>query len=256
MSQLKIFSLGQVGFLFEFKNTKWIIDPYLSDYVEKLYGKSLCRQTKIPLKPEEIFDIDFILITHEHEDHCDPLTLKALAGNNKDCTVYCPLQCNKIVAQFFGEKLTNLKVGEESGNGDVIIKGLPAAHTSLEMQNGFSRWMGYEFILDTLHIYHAGDTIPFEELSDYLHNEIDLAFLPINERNFFRDKAGIVGNMTCREAIQWADQLNVRSWVPTHWDMFSGNDALEKELEIAAQHLNIQKYRWVYPGEEIIIRVE
>ena len=53
----------------------------------------------------------------------------------------------------------------------------------------------------------AGDTSVYEELLSCLKSvaPIDVAFLPVNEGTF-RDRRGIVGNMSVREAFELADE--------------------------------------------------
>lgn len=252
---LSIKALGQVGFLMEFNGVKLMIDPYLSDYVATLYGKELTRQVQIVERPEMISDLDAILITHEHEDHCDPMTLESILANNNDCTMYCPKECNDLI-KISDDRKKNLQVGEIAVCGDFTIKGLPASHTSLEITNNYSRWMGYELKIGNFIMYHAGDTIPFGELKSYLNSIVDLAFLPINERNYFRDRDGIIGNMTCREAILWVEELNIKKWIPTHWDMFKPNNALKEELQLISESYGINKHLWLEAGDSIEIAIE
>ena len=49
--------------------------------LEELDAPDLIRQIKIPYSPEELTNIDWVLITHDHIDHCDPfcrLNLRSL----------------------------------------------------------------------------------------------------------------------------------------------------------------------------------
>ena len=61
---------------------------------------------------------------------------------------------------------------------------------------------------------------------------IDVAFIPVNERNFYREKRGIIGNMSVREAFQMAADIGVKTLVPTHWDMFAPNSVYKEELDL------------------------
>ncbi len=71
-----------------------------------------------------------------------------------------------------------------------------------------------------------------EKIDQSLDGEdIDLALLPVNERNVFRDRQCIVGNMTLREAFQMATDLGVKTLVPTHWDLFAPNGVDRREIE-------------------------
>ena len=55
------------------------VDPYLSDYVERVEGPELRRLIPAPFAPDTVRDADWVLITHAHIDHCDPLTAVPIA---------------------------------------------------------------------------------------------------------------------------------------------------------------------------------
>lgn len=71
---MKITWLGQAGFLFETKETKILIDPYLSESCLTLSPECYRRMPT----DESFFDIipDVIVLTHDHLDHTDPDTLR------------------------------------------------------------------------------------------------------------------------------------------------------------------------------------
>ena len=71
-------ALGQTGYYFELGDLNILIDPYLSDYVQKKEGDELKRLIPVPVKPEEFNKVDWLLITHDHIDHCDPETIVPL----------------------------------------------------------------------------------------------------------------------------------------------------------------------------------
>jgi L-ascorbate 6-phosphate lactonase len=85
-------------------------------------------------------------------------------------------------------------------------------------------YLGYVLRLGGLTIYNAGDTIPYEGLVETLQPlAIDLAFLPINGRDYFRTSAGTIGNCDYREAAELATAIGVDTAVPVHYGMFAGN---------------------------------
>ena len=85
---MKITWLGQAGLLFESNGIKLIVDPYLSDSVEKINPQNFRR---VPVK-EELFgeDIDIIVITHNHLDHLDHKTLERFLNTDRVLTVLAP----------------------------------------------------------------------------------------------------------------------------------------------------------------------
>ncbi|WP_422361191.1 MBL fold metallo-hydrolase [Reichenbachiella sp.] len=250
---IKLTSLGQVGYIVDINNVRLVIDPYLSNYVEDKYGKQFKSLIKSPILPESIKNVDYILISHEHEDHCDPFTLGKIFEVNQDVKIICPRECNEIIKEIPFKEILNLKIQEKKQILDINIEVVPAAHPELEINNGYSRFMGFLISINNFVMYHAGDTIPFLTANNYLPKGIDLAFLPINERNFFKDSAGIIGNMTCREALEWVEQLKIKHWIPTHWDTFSNNGTYQEELDIVAKRINKSNYTWINAGETISI---
>jgi L-ascorbate 6-phosphate lactonase len=80
-------------------------------------------------------------------------------------------------------------------------------------------------------VYHAGDTIVYEGMEDWLRRLApDVALLPINGRDRFREDQNIVGNMDHREAAQLAARVGVGLLIPMHYDMFAGNPGFPAHL--------------------------
>ena len=73
-------------------------------------------------------------------------------------------------------------------------------------------------------VYHAGDTIATDGLVEALVDKrIEVALLPINGRDFFREEQDLVGNLDFREAVALARRIGARTLVPYHWDGYAGN---------------------------------
>lgn len=67
--------LGQSGYVLKTENSKIIIDPYLSDSVNRVAGRP--RLLPIPINPSDI-SCDAVICTHDHLDHLDPDTVYSL----------------------------------------------------------------------------------------------------------------------------------------------------------------------------------
>jgi L-ascorbate metabolism protein UlaG (beta-lactamase superfamily) len=78
---------------------------------------------------------------------------------------------------------------------------------------------------------------------------IEIAVLPVNERNYYRDRRGIVGNMSIREAFGLAEEIGARTLVPVHWDMFAPNCVPREEIELACRLLKPACEIRIYPRE-------
>ena len=85
---MRITWLGQAGLLFEKDAFKIMIDPYLSNAVEKInpknYRRTPVNQTFFDIKP------DVMIFTHNHLDHYDPETVGKFITKNSNILVLAP----------------------------------------------------------------------------------------------------------------------------------------------------------------------
>ncbi len=244
MNSLRIKFLGQTGFLFETAGTKILFDPYLSNSVQEKESAELARLLPIPIQPSDVSDADWVIVTHEHRDHCDIDTLLPISTASKNCRFIGPPNVVTILKEaginanriFTAECGVSLQL-----NTDWQVFPVPSAHPKIERgHQGRSRWLGYVIQLRHLTLYHAGDTSVDEEVINSVKNfgEIDIAFLPVNERNYFLDRRDIIGNMSIREAFQFAEEIGAKMVVPTHWDMFELNGVFKEEIELLYERLS------------------
>lgn len=223
----EVLALGQVGYRITAGNTTVVIDPYLGDSVAESFGDHLKRLVPAPAV-EELRGVQWVLLTHAHLDHTDPASIRALLAVAPAVQFLAPYESDAILAEMGipAERRRLVRGDEEPITlGDISLRVVPAAHTLIETNaEGAQRYVGYLLWHDSVTLYHAGDTIPHPLIIEALQGEsIDHAFLPVNERNFYRDREGIVGNMSVREAFAFCAQLGARSLIPTHWDLFAPN---------------------------------
>jgi L-ascorbate 6-phosphate lactonase len=233
--RIPVTALGQCGFRFEFNDTVVYTDPYLSNHVAEVEGEEMQRLVPISIDPSEVNDAHFVLITHAHMDHCDLATLVPLSRSSTQCQFVCPNEVSKILLDAGIDQNRIIIANKERiylGKHVEVIP-IPAAHPTIEEDDhGCYRCLGYVLEFSGRRLYHAGDGSPHDDVLALLNQlrPIDVAFIPVNERNFYRDKRGIIGNMSVRESFQMATDIGVNTLVPTHWDMFALNNVYEDEL--------------------------
>jgi L-ascorbate metabolism protein UlaG (beta-lactamase superfamily) len=213
------------------------VDPYLSNHVEEVDGKDFKRLITIPASPEQINDADCVLVSHIHMDHCDSETLIPLSKASISALIVGPSEVCAYLRQE-GIPQARLIVAPEEWyeltNG-LLIKAVPSAHPKVERDEGNHLcYVGYLIKYEKYCVYHAGDTSPNPELIEKVKevDKVDVALLPVNERNYYRDERGIIGNMSIREAFQLAIDIRARTVVPMHWDMFAPNSVYREEIEL------------------------
>lgn len=239
MDQKRIYltPLGQAGFKFRFNKTTVYVDPYLSNSVAESEGDYLRRLVPVAVKPETVHDASLVLVTHIHRDHCDPATLVPLSQSSKNCSFICPLEVG-IYLEKIGISRTRIIAAKETWidwDNDLKVLSVPAAHPQIERdKTGALCSVGYIMDYQGRRIYHSGDTSPHDYIMARLQEigSIDCALLPVNERNYFKEKHGIIGNMSIREAFAMASGIGAKLLIPMHWDMFLPNSVYRDEIEL------------------------
>jgi L-ascorbate 6-phosphate lactonase len=230
--------LGQSGVVVTSGDTTVVIDPYLTDSVGDQFGSELRRLVPIPVPPPLLAPVTAVVVTHEHLDHLDPGTLAPMAAANPSCTFYCPRWLSGRLEAIVGRPVRPLNEGEwQSLGGPIAIQAIPAAHPVVERDHdGALVRVGVAIDVGGQLLIHAGDTSPSEEAVAAVRalGEPAIAMLPVNERNYYRERAGILGNMSLNEAFHFAAELKARILVPIHWDMFGPNAVPESEIALHA----------------------
>lgn len=228
--------LGQSGCRFSFPGCTIYVDPYLSNSVQELDAPDLERLVPIPVAAKNVFDADWVLLTHEHIDHCDPHTLRDLAVASPQARFMGPEPVLRRLADWgiVGERTALAAETWAELSGGIKVHAVPAAHPEIR-RDGAGRLECVGFVLEHSgrRVYIAGDTSVREPVLEALIRlaPIEVAILPVNERNWFRDRRGIIGNMSIREAFQLAIEVGVESVIPVHWDMFAANAASPEEIQ-------------------------
>ena len=75
-------------------------------------------------------------------------------------------------------------------------------------------------------MYHAGDSLVYDGQAALLRGlGVSVVLLPVNGRDYFRERRGIVGNMDATEAAGLAAEAGVELAVPMHHEAVPGNTA-------------------------------
>ena len=206
---MKITWLTQSGYLIEHDGCRLVIDPYLSDAA---VAKGANRRIPPPLDAATLAP-DFLICTHNHVDHWDPIGAPEIISLHPKCKLIAPVSVRilALAAGFDATRMEALDVGEKITAGPFHITALPTLHSD-------PHGVGLLIEAGNRRIYHSGDTDYTTPLAKDLHDRVgqtpDLALICINGR---------LGNMTWQEAALLAERLQPRLTVPNHYDLFHEN---------------------------------
>ena len=211
---MKITYLGQAGLLFKKNGFKIMIDPYLSNSVEKINPKNYRRvavdESFLKIKP------DVIIFTHNHLDHYDPETVVHYINADSNILVLAPKSVWDEVRKIGGNNnyvLFNRHTSwTENGIKFTAVK---AEHSDITpigviIDDGEKKY------------YITGDTLYNEEIFGDIPDDIYALFLPVN---------GVGNNMNMTDAARFAKRINAQKTLPLHIGMFDELSADEFECE-------------------------
>lgn len=249
---LAFWGLGQVGVAIKGPTGVVYIDPYLTDSDGE--GGSLPRTFPPPLAPGEVTNASTVLLTHNHIDHTDPDTVLPLSEASPEARFVTPFTSRDtlVEAGLEGDRIVVPGVGEPVEIVGARVTAVPSAHTELEHdpERGYP-YLGYVVEWNGVTVYHSGDTVIYDGLIETLSDwEIDVAFVPINGRDYFRTRRNIIGNTDFRETAELAETLDVALIVPTHYDLIEGNTADPGHFVSHLYNLNpMRPHKLLRPGE-------
>lgn len=229
-SGVRMWWLGQAGFLLRSAQATVLVDPYLSNSLASKYAHTRfphIRMMPPPVQPGQLTDVSLVLCTHAHTDHMDPGTLPSVAKASPDARFVVPRAVRETAVErgVPESRLVDADAGEDLLIGGARVSVVPAAHEALETDEaGNHRFLGFVISAAGITFYHSGDTVPYAGQSEILRQYgVDVALLPINGRDQVRAENGIPGNMTLEEAVRLSEKIGARLLVCHHWGMFDFN---------------------------------
>jgi L-ascorbate metabolism protein UlaG (beta-lactamase superfamily) len=236
--------IGHATFLIQTPTANLLTDPMYSERASPLrrIGPRRVRQPAVRL--EDLPPISTVLLSHNHYDHCDLPTLRAIA-KRFDPVVVTPLGNGTLVRSAGIRRVEELGWWQQATTGALPITLTPAQHFSARTPFDRNRalWGGFVVALGHRHIYFAGDTgyAPFFREIRQRCGPIDLALLPIGayEPRWFMQAV----HMNPAEAVDAHIDLDAAESIAMHFGTFQltteGIDAPLRALEEARQKRGI-----------------
>jgi L-ascorbate metabolism protein UlaG (beta-lactamase superfamily) len=250
----RLWWLGQSGFLLQWQGIHVLLDPYLSDSLTRKYNqtdKPHVRMTHLVIDPARLSFADIVTSTHNHTDHLDAETLGPILAANPRVKLVIA-EANRT---FVADRLkidASAAIGLDDGTSVEIsgirFSGIASAHEALERdEQGRATFLGFVLQFGGWTIYHSGDTVRYEGMSEKLRPfKTDVALLPINGR---APERRVPGNLFGREAAQLAKDIEAKLVIPCHFEMFEFNTASTDEFVHACRKLE-QPFKVLRCGEQ------
>jgi L-ascorbate metabolism protein UlaG (beta-lactamase superfamily) len=212
---------GHSSYYMQLDGWKILVDPVLSGNAAPFSFATASFRGSDVYQVEEIPDVDFLFITHDHYDHLDYKTIKKLMPKvGKVITglgVGAHLERWGYAPQMIHEMDWNEAF--DAGHG-LIVHATPARHFS---GRGFKRngtlWLSFVLQTPGFKIFIGGDSgydDHFANIGNH-HGPFDLAILEDGQYNEYWKFI----HMMPEEVVQAAIDLKARALLPVHWSKFS-----------------------------------
>lgn len=151
----KIVWLGHARFFIQLSGVRVLIDPMFSNLP---IGK---RYSAPPVSPNKFLNIDNILISHAHYDHCDKKSIQLLSVNNPNAKILVGLKLDQLISKWVNNPVLSAGWYQQYRLDDALtITFLPARHWA--NRNPFDAnstlWGSFMIQSATRCIYFGGDS--------------------------------------------------------------------------------------------------
>ncbi len=235
--------IGHATLLIQVNGLNIITDPVFSDRASPFQIVGPMRVNPPGIEFSDLPKIDAVLLTHNHYDHLDVLTLEKLYRRDNPVIV-TPLGNDTIINNVFSG--ANIRTGDWHDkfdiSGDTKIHFEPCHHWSARgtRDRRMALWAAFVIETPTRKIFHIGDTgfhggKPYIDAAEK-HGGFDLAIIPVGAyepRWFMKGQ-----HQNPSEAVEGFKLCRTRYAIGHHWGTFQlTNEPIEEPIELLARAL-------------------
>ncbi|EKJ87703.1 MBL fold metallo-hydrolase [Leptospira meyeri] len=234
---------GHSSYLLLAEGKKILVDPVFSGYASPVpFAVQSFEGTDIYL-PEDMPDLDILIITHDHYDHLDYETMLKIHPRTKKIIVPLGVSAHLLSWGVPLTKIIELDWFETKEiDSTITVTATPTRHFSgRSVLRNKSLWCSYVLKLGEYKVFIGGDSgygSVFESIGKK-YGPFDLAFLECGQ--YGDDWPSI--HMRPEETALAAANIGAKSFVPVHWGKFilslhPWNDPIKRVLA-ASQNIKL-----------------
>ncbi|HLP49676.1 MAG TPA: MBL fold metallo-hydrolase [Chitinophagales bacterium] len=212
--------LGHASFFLQLKGKRILIDPVFG----RISG-IVPRYSELPCAAEDFMNIDYVLLSHAHRDHCDKSSLQKVFAQNPNATLLTSLNTGKLVAGW----VSGLKF-QEAGwyqqynlpDSKLRITFLPTQHWSNRFMTDINQTLYGSFMIeaDGLNIFFNGDSgyCSYPKQIGEMFPNIDIAMIGVGAYHPAFMMKDVHTNP--HEAVHIFHDLKAKTFIPMHYGTF------------------------------------
>lgn len=246
--------LGHSTLLFEMEGTRVLVDPVWGERASPSRFLGSTRFYAPPLALEALPAIDAVLISHDHYDHLDLPTVRALAAQVPRWIVPLGVGAHLEKWGIAPERIEELDWWDETEVRGVRLVSTPARHFSGRFVNDrdATLWTGWALIGTERRVWYSGDTALTPEFSEIGHRlgPFDLTFVEAGAYN----PGWTDVHLGPEQAVAAHQMVQGGLLVPVHWGLFDlalhGWTAPVERIRAAAAAAGVS-VAFPHPGESL-----
>ncbi|MFC8978929.1 MBL fold metallo-hydrolase [Streptomyces sp. NPDC057411] len=233
---LRLTWMGHSSVLAEIDGSRVLFDPVWGDRCSPFAFAGPKRLHPVPVPQAAHGPVDVVVISHDHYDHLDLPTIKALAGT--DTLFAVPLGVGAHLERWgvSASRLRELDWNESTEIGDIRLTATPARHfcgRGLRNQQ-HTLWASWAVEGPEHRIYHSGDTGYFSGFKEIgaAHGPFDATMIQIGAYSEYWPDIHMTPAEGVRAHLDLQGGTPHGVLLPIHWGTF-----------------NLAPHPWAEPGE-------
>lgn len=234
---------GHSSYFMQVDGRKMLVDPVLSGNASPLSFTTKSFAGSDVYQPEDFPEIDYLFITHDHWDHLDYKTVKALKPKIKKVICGLGVKAHFLRWGFSEAQIIEMDWHEncELEKGFTLDTNSGRHFSGRTFKRNQSLWMSYVLTSPSKKIFIGGDSgydSHFAEIGQQF-GPFDWVILECGQY----DKNWKYIHMMPEETVQAAIDLQAKILLPVHWAKFALSnhnwDEPIMRLSVAAKQMNI-----------------
>lgn len=216
---LRLTWFGHSSALVQIDGINVLTDPFWSQRTSPVPGVGPERWYAPPIEVGKLPRIDAVVVSHDHYDHLDAPTVRAL--NREGTRFIVPLGVGAHLEDWGvpASRISELDWWEFADVRGVRIHATPARHYSgrLEFQGNDTLWAGYALVGPRNRVYYTGDTSYMPEMVETgkRFGPFDLVLTDSGQYNPGWPDV----HLGPEQAVELAAAVGAKTMVPVHWGL-------------------------------------